>query len=151
MAGRSGGDRVNENEGEFDSNNLLPKILNDLRKQSKAAEDSTQRRVARRVLDGLFVGLFEQGIGLLQTEKKYLEAISRFKMATEINPDRPGAFFYLAWAYAANRDKKKSLQFLNTAVEKGFSDAALITATKAFDSIRNDPEYQQIMAKLGKQ
>jgi tetratricopeptide (TPR) repeat protein len=103
------------------------------------------------VLDGLFVGLFEQGIGLLQTEKKYSEAISRFKMATEINPDRPGAFFYLAWAYAANRDKKKSLQFLNTAVEKGFSDAALITATKAFDSIRNDPEYQQIMAKLGKQ
>jgi tetratricopeptide (TPR) repeat protein len=151
MAGRSGGDRVNENEGEFDSNNVLPKILSDLRKQSKAAEDSTQRRVARRVLDGLFVGLFEQGIGLLQTEKKYLEAISRFKMATEINPDRPGAFFYLAWAYAANRDKKKSLQFLNTAVEKGFSDAALITATKAFDSIRNDPEYQQIMAKLGKQ
>jgi tetratricopeptide (TPR) repeat protein len=151
MAGRSGGDRVNENEGEFDSNNLLPKILNDLRKQSKAAEDSTQRRVARRVLDGLFVGLFEQGIGLLQTEKKYSEAIIRFKMATEINPDRPGAFFYLAWAYAANRDKKKSLQFLNTAVEKGFSDAAMITATKAFDSIRSDPEYQQIMAKLGKQ
>jgi predicted esterase len=151
MAGRSGGDRVNLTEGEFDSNNLLPKILNDLRKQSKAAEDSTQRRVARRVLDGLFVGLFEQGIGFLQTEKKYSEAISRFKMATEINPDRPGAFFYLAWAYAANRDKKKSLQFLNTAVEKGFSDAAMITATKAFDSIRSDPEYQQIMAKLGKQ
>lgn len=151
MAGRTGGDRVNESEGEFDSNNVLPKILNDLRKQSKAAEDSTQRRVARRVLDGLFVGLFEQGIGLLQTEKKYTEAISRFKMATEINPDRPGAFFYLAWAYAANRDKKKSLQFLNTAVEKGFSDAAMITATKAFDSIRSEPEYQQIMAKLGKQ
>jgi len=151
MAGRSGGDRVNESDGEFDSNNLLPKILNDLRKQSKAAEDSTQRRVARRVLDGLFVGLFEQGISLLQTEKKYSEAINRFKMATEINPDRPGAFFYLAWAYAANRDKKKSLQSLNTAVEKGFSDAAMITANKAFDSLRDDPEYQQIMTRLTKQ
>jgi hypothetical protein len=69
-------------------------------------------------------------------------------LATEINPDRAGAYFYLAWAYAANRDKKKSLQFLNTAVEKGFSDAAMITTTKAFDFICNDPEYQQIMAKL---
>ena len=150
FAGR-GGDRVNQNEEDFDSNNLLPRILNDLRKQSKAPEDSSERRIARRVLDGLFIGMIEQGIGLLQTEKKYPESIKRFQIATEINPDRAGAFFYLAWAYAANRDKKKSLQFLNTAVEKGFSDAATITANKAFDFIRNEPEYQQIMARLTKQ
>jgi predicted esterase len=151
MAGRGGGDRVNETEEEFGSNNVLPAMLHDLQKQSKAPDDSSQRRIARRVLDGLFVGLFEQGIGFLQTEKNYPESIKRFKMATEVNPDRPGVFFYLAWAYAANGDKKKSLQFLNTAVEKGFSDAAVITATKAFDSIRNDPDYQQIMARLRKQ
>ncbi|HEY0726185.1 MAG TPA: hypothetical protein VGD41_19845, partial [Pyrinomonadaceae bacterium] len=60
-------------------------------------------------------------------------------------------YFYLAWAYAAEGNKKKSLQLLNTAVEKGFSDAGMITTNKAFDSIRNDPEYQQIMAKLKKQ
>jgi len=151
IAGRDAGTPVNESEEAFASNNLLPKILNDLRKQSKASEDSTERRVARRVLDGLFVGLIEQGINLLQTEKNYAESIKPLKLATEVNPDRPGAFFYLAWAYAANRDKKKSLQSLNTAVEKGFSDASLITANKAFDSFRNDPEYQQIMARLRKQ
>jgi len=151
IAGRGGEDRINENQEEFDSKNLLPKILNDLRKQSNALEDSTQRKVARRVLDGLFVGLIEQGISLLQTEKNYSESIKPLKLATEVNPDRPGAFFYLAWAYAANRDKKKSLQSLNTAVEKGFSDTAMITGNKAFDSIRNDPEYQQIMARLRKQ
>ena len=137
-------------EEAFESGNLLPKILSDLRKQSKASEDSTQRRVARRVLDGLFVGLIEQGISLLQTEKNYSESIKPLKLATEVNPDRPGAFFYLAWAYAANRDKKKSLQSLSTAVEKGFSDAAMITANKAFDTLRDDPEYQQIIARLSK-
>jgi dienelactone hydrolase len=151
IAGRDGGAPVNESDESFDSGNVLPKILNDLRKQSKAPDDSTQRRIARRVLEGLFVGLFEQGIGLLQTQKKYSESIKPLKLATEVNPDRPGAFFYLSWAYAANGDKKKSLQALNTAVEKGFSDAAMITANKAFDSLRNDPEYQQIMAKLKKQ
>jgi tetratricopeptide (TPR) repeat protein len=150
IAGRDGGASVNQSEEGFDSGNLLPKILNDLRKQSKASEDSTQRRIARRVLDGLFVGLVEQGIGLLQAEKNYSESIKPLKLAIEVNPDRPGVYFYLAWAYAAERDKKKSLQFLNTAVEKGFSDAAMITANKAFDSIRNDPEYQQIMARLRK-
>jgi predicted esterase len=149
IAGRDGGAPGNE-EG-FDSRNLLQKILNDLRKQSKAPEDSTQRRVARRVLDGLFIGLVEQGISLLQTEKIYSESIKRLKLATEVNPDRSGAFFYLAWAYAANGDKKKSLQFLNKAVEKGFTDSAMITANKAFDSIRNDPEYQQIIARMRSQ
>ena len=148
IAGRVGKDPVNESEEDFNSSNLLPKILSDLRKQSKAPEDSTQRRVARRVLDGLLIGLVEQGISLLQTEKNYAESIKRFKLATEVNPDRSGAFFYLAWAYAASGDKKKSLQFLSKAVEKGFSDTAMITANKAFDSIRNDPEYQQIIARL---
>jgi poly(3-hydroxybutyrate) depolymerase len=151
MAGRDIGPAVNASEDAFDSGNLLPKILNDLRKQSEATEDSAQRRVARRVLEGLFISLVEQGMSLLQTEKNYSESITRFKLATEVNPDRPGVFFYLAWAYAANGDKKKSLQALNTAVEKGFSDAAMITANKAFDPIRNEPEYQQIMARLKKQ
>jgi predicted esterase len=151
IAGRDVGASFNQSEEGFDSGNLWQRILNDLRKQSKEPDDSTRRRVARRVLDGLFIGLVEQGMSLLQTEKNPSESIKRFKLATEVNPDRPGAFFYLAWAYAANRDKKKSLQSLNTAVEKGFSDTAMITANKAFDSIRNDPEYQQIMARLRKQ
>ena len=150
IAGRDSGASVNQTEDGIDSGNLLPKILNDLRKQSKAPDDSAQRRVARRVLDGLFVGLIEQGRSLLQTEKKYSESIKPLKLATEVNPDRPGAFFHLAWAYAAARDKKKSLQFLNTAVEKGFSDAVMITTNKAFDFIRTDPQYQQIMARLSK-
>jgi tetratricopeptide (TPR) repeat protein len=151
IAGRNSGAQVNQSDDEFNSNNVLPKILNDLQKQSKAPEDSADRRVARRVLDGLFIGMIEQGISLLQTEKNYPESIKRLKLATEVNPDRAGAFFYLAWAYAANRDKKKSLQFLNTAIDKGFADAATITTTKAFDSIRDDPQYQQIMARLKKQ
>jgi predicted esterase len=148
IAGRNSGAQANQSDEDFNSNNVLPAILNDLRKQSKAPEDSTQRRIARRVLDGLFIGLIEQGIGLLQTEKKYSEAIKRFQVATEVNPDRAGTFFYLAWAYAASRDKKKSLQNLNQAVDKGFSDAGMITANNAFDFIRSDPEYQQIMARL---
>ena len=151
IAGRDGGAPVNQNEEGVDTSVRLQAILKDLRKQSNVAEDSTQRRVARRVLGGLFISLVEQGTSLLQTEKNNSEAIKRLKLATEINPDRPGPFFYLAWAYAANRDKKRALQSLNTAVEKGFSDAAMIIANKAFDSIRNEPEYQQIMARLRKQ
>jgi len=151
IAGRDDGAQVNQSEEGFDSTTRLRASLSDLRKQSTALEDSTQRRVARRVLGSLFAGLIEQGINLLQTEKNYSESIKLLKLATEINPDRPGTFFYLAWAYAANREKKKSLQSLKTAVEKGFSNTDMITANKAFDSIRTEREYQQIMARLRKQ
>jgi tetratricopeptide (TPR) repeat protein len=121
-----------------------------LRIQSKAGEDSSNRRIARRVLDSVFISLFEQGSSLLQTEKHNLEAIETFKLATEINPERPGSFFYLAWAYGASGDKKKSLQALSTAIEKGFSDLAAISNNKAFDPIRNAPQYQQIIGRLKK-
>lgn len=150
IAGRNSEASTNQSEESLESANLLPKILNDLRKQSKATDDSAQRRIARRVMDGLLIGLIEQSRELLQTGKNYSESIKLLKVASEVNPDRAGVYFYLAWAYAANRDKKKALQFLNTAIEKGFSDASLITTTKAFDSIRNEPEYQQIMARMKK-
>ncbi len=67
-----------------------------------------------------------------------------------MNPESAGAFFYLAWAYAAGAERKKSLLALKTAVAKGFSDAALISETKAFDSIRSDPQYEQIIQPLRK-
>ena len=141
---------VKSEEG-FDSRNRLQALLSELRNHSKAPEDSTRRRVARRVLDGLFIGLIEEGISLLQTKKNYPESIKRLKLASEVNPDRSATFFYLAWAYAANGDKKKSLQFLNKAIEKGFADAAMIAANKAFDLIRNEQEYQQIIERLMRQ
>ena len=57
-------------------------------------------------------------------------------------------FFYLAWSYAADGQKKKSLQALQTAVEKGFSDVAAITGNKAFDGIRDDVRCRQIIQTL---
>jgi len=42
------------------------------------------------------------------------------------------------------------LQALSTAIDKGFSDLAAIGNNKAFDPIRDDPQYQQIVGKLKK-
>jgi predicted esterase len=136
-----------EDEG-LDPDTRLHGMLAHLREQSSRPEDTGERRVARRVLGGLFIGLIEQGINLLQTQKRYDEAARTFKLATEVNPERAGAFFYLAWAHAANGDKKKSLQALKTAVDKGFTDLAAIADNKAFDSIHNDRQYQQVIEIL---
>ncbi len=143
-AQESGG-RESTGDEQFDSETRLRALLADLRKQSKSVEDSGDRRIARRVLEGVFVSLYEQGLDFLQARKLYAKAGRTFTLATEVYPDRAGVFFYLAWAYAADGQKKKSLQALKTAVEKGFSDLAAITGNKAFDGIRDDVQYRQII------
>jgi len=126
----------------------LKTLVGELRRQSKAEEDSATRRVARRVLSGQYVGLSERGSNSLQTLKRYDEAVRLYTLATEIDPDRPGAFYNLAWAYNAKGDKKRALKALQTAVEKGFKDHAGISANSAFDSLRNDPTYLQLIEKM---
>jgi tetratricopeptide (TPR) repeat protein len=126
----------------------LRTLVGELRRQSKAEEDSTARRVARRVLSGQYVGLSERGSNSLQTLKRYDEAVRLFTLATEIDPDRAGAFYNLAWAYNAKGDKKKALKALQSAVEKGFKDHAAISANSAFDSLRKDPTYLQLIEKM---
>jgi len=131
-----------------DANFRLKTLVNDLRRQSKSEADSGTRRVARRVLSGQYVGLIERGSNSLQSLKRYDEAARLFTLAAEIDPDRAGAFYNLAWAYNAKGDKKKALKALQTAVDKGFKDHAAISANSAFDSLRNDPTYLQLIEKM---
>jgi len=126
----------------------LKTLLTNLQRQSKTEDDSATRRVARRVLSGQYVGLSERGSNALQTLKHYDEAVRLYTLAAEVDPDRPGAFYNLAWAYNAKGDKKKALKALQTAVEKGFKDHAAISANSAFDSVRNDPTYLQLIEKM---
>ncbi|MCU1264316.1 MAG: hypothetical protein JWM21_634 [Acidobacteria bacterium] len=105
-------------------------------------------RIARRVLGGLDVQLFEEGMDLLQRQKHYTEALRNFETVSEIDPDRPGAFYYMASTYALNGDKKKSLQALQTAIQKGFTDLSAVTTNNAFDSLRNEPLYLELIQSL---
>lgn len=139
------GERSNES---LDPETRLTAIFAELRKQADRTEDSDERRVARRVREGVFIGLIEQGNNQLQTQKRYDEAVRTFKLATEVNSERAGVFFYLAWAYAASGNKKQALRALQAAVDKGFADPVAIEGTKAFDSIRDETQYVQIIQAL---
>lgn len=122
-------------------------IFSDLRKAAASANDTSERRVARRVTSGLYIGFLERGISLLETQKRYAAAVRSFELATEVSPERAGAFYYLAAAYALNSDKKKSLAALKTAWEKGFTDIETIKTNPAFESLRKEPAYQDLIKK----
>jgi poly(3-hydroxybutyrate) depolymerase len=138
----------NRSEPGVEASVRLSGMLANRRKESDSAEDNSKRRVARRVLSGLAVALFERGIELLETRKNYPEAIKTFRLASEVNPERAGPFYYLAWAYAASGDKKKALENLRAAAGKGFSDISALSENKAFDSLRSDPQFQSILQTI---
>jgi predicted esterase len=126
----------------------LKSLLSDLRKQTAKTEDTGERRVARRVLNGTYILLFERGNDLLQNQKRFAAAARAFELAGEVNPDRAGVFYYAAWAHAADGNKKKALRALHTATEKGFSDLATLTNNHAFDSLRSDAEFEAIVKTI---
>jgi len=136
------------NDNAFDADTRLHALFRELSRQTKAEQDSATRRIARRVLEGQYIGLSERGRDLLQTQKRFDAAARVFTLATEVDPERAGAFYYLAWAYNSKGDGKKSLKALQAAVDKGFSDVAGLESNKAFDSLRNDPQYQKIVSAL---
>jgi Tfp pilus assembly protein PilF len=123
-------------------------MITSLQQSAKGTRDIGERRIARRVLEGLYVQRIEQGIDQLQRQNRYVEAAREFEIAAEIAPDRPGALFYLATAYALEGQKKNSLKALKRAVEKGFSDLTTILNTRAFDALREEPLYQEIIRSL---
>jgi predicted esterase len=136
------------NDTAFDADTRLHALFRELSRQTKAELDSATRRIARRVLEGQYIGLLERGRDLLQTQKRFDAAARVFTLATEVDPERPGAFYYLAWANILKGGRKKSLKALQTAVDKGFSDVAGLENNKAFDSLRDDPQYQKIVSGL---
>jgi predicted Zn-dependent protease len=135
-------------EAELDANARLRTAFAELQKSAKAESDTAARRVARRVSEGMYIGLFEQGVNLLQVQKSYTPAAKKFELAVQANPDRPGGYYYLAQAYALNGNRKQALQALKNAVEKGFSDLSAISQSKAFESLHAEPQYQQILQSM---
>jgi serine/threonine-protein kinase len=56
---------------------------------------------------------------------------------------------YVATAYAALGDKDRAFEWLESAVDQRDASASFASSYPAFDSIRSDPRYAPLMARLG--
>jgi poly(3-hydroxybutyrate) depolymerase len=122
----------------------LKRALADLKKKSEATEKTEERALARRLLNGFLVGESEASAGLIQ-EKKYAAAVERLRIDAQLTPDRPRVFFSLACAYALSGNKKRALEALNTAVDKGFIGLEELQRNPALDSLREDAAFKKIV------
>jgi tetratricopeptide (TPR) repeat protein len=125
------------------------RILDELRKKSRETSDSIERRIARRTLHDVFAFYYEGASNLIQRRKDYAVAVSNLEIATEIAENSSQVMYELATAYALNGEKKKALDALRRAVEKGFTDIARMNASPALSDVRKESEYQKILDSIG--
>ena len=105
--------------------------IHQLQRDSEVPVDTTDRRVARRVLLGFFVGVMEQGRALLEA-KQYREATQVWETAVLARPKNAEAWYSLAQSRAGTHDRRRALDALEKAIDNGFDDR---------DRIEHDPLF----------
>jgi predicted esterase len=120
----------------------------ELRKKSRVAEDSGERRVARRVLNQIFAQFYEGAMTFQQRSQASSLVAENLEIAAEVAPDNPNILYELARAYALSAEKKKALAALRKAIEKGYKDEGVMSQDKALDSLRGEEEYQALVERL---
>ena len=80
--------------------------------------------------------------------KEYDQEVFVLSIATEIDPKSSTVFYNRAAAYARKGDRKRSLADLRRAAGNGWKDRTVIDKDPDFDSLRLDPELQQLIQSL---
>ncbi|HKI01031.1 MAG TPA: hypothetical protein VKK31_03540 [Thermoanaerobaculia bacterium] len=122
--------------------------IRDLRKRAESATEPDDRLSAQRVLNTLGV---QTGFYLPQkfTETKDWDRVIFFlNIAAEIDPADSSVYYSRAAAYARKGDRKKAMADLRQAVDKGWKDLPGLEKDEAFDSVRQDEAYKEIVKAL---
>ena len=72
------------------------------------------------------------------------------ELGAEIRPEDPDLWVEMASLYArkGKSGHKKALECLRAAVDKGFSDPKALESEAAFASLREEPEFREIVARM---
>ena len=127
----------------------LRSIIKDLKSQSRQADDSADRRIARRSLDQLVIGSFETAVAA-HAQRDFRSAAFFLEVAIEVKPDDPGLLYTLARSYAAGARKKKAIETLKRAVSAGFCNVSRLQREADLGPLRNEAGYKEIEEELRK-
>jgi predicted esterase len=119
-------------------------------KERAASADLEESLSAKRILS-TYLGQTKSYLPQSFLERKeYDRAIFMLSVAAEIRPDAPGLWVEIAAAHArkGKSGRKKALESLRTAADKGLSNPAVLLNTAAFADLRQDEEFQRILARV---
>ncbi len=122
--------------------------LKSWREKAAAAEDSGERRLARRVLAKVFAQTFEAATLMYQPRKDYKAMIVNFELARLVYPQLANISLDLARAYALDKQKKNALDAIDEAIKNGFSDCGRFEEKQAWENLRGEKRFQEIIERL---
>jgi tetratricopeptide (TPR) repeat protein len=123
--------------------------IHELKKQAESA-DHAQNMSARRLLNTILVQTSYYLPQMFTERGEHDRAIFVLSIAAEIVPDSPDVWFELAAANARKGAKKKAIENLRKAVEKGWADLPRLEGEAAFAPLRQDKGYQEVVAGIRK-
>src|SRR5262249_39748273 len=124
----------------------LQSAVNDSYRDERGSNNSMRKQAIERGLASAFAYAAESGQQLM-LKKDYLGAKDMFLAGEVILPTSAWASYLLATAYAQMGEKKQAIQELKKALEKGMTNAKALDDS-AFDRIREDESFRQVVAKL---
>ncbi|MGB9235648.1 MAG: hypothetical protein WCC04_14655 [Terriglobales bacterium] len=116
----------------------------------KAAHAKTEdeRLILTRAFDQLWVQGIEAGQAELERAKHLDKADFYFSLMSAVTPNEPWPKLLLAETAAAKGDKKRANKDLRDAIKSGLKNPDTIDKDANLQSLRNDPEFQRIVAEL---
>ena len=143
-----GGKLLNEPSERASALKELRAIAEGLRKKAAAAEDSGERRIARRALRHVLAQTSEAAMFNYHPNRQYDVALVNLEVAEVVAPNNPFIPYEMARAYALLGEKKKALEALQRAVEKGFTNLSVMEKQKDFAPLYGEAAYQSIIKTL---
>ncbi len=121
--------------------------LTELKRKSEAKENTPERALARRVLNQYNAASFEESMMLIHA-KRYDIAASNLAIDAELRPDNSRLLYSLACAYSLKGDKRRAVEALNKAVQKGFANVKELERNDQLNAIREEPGFKKIVEGL---
>lgn len=123
--------------------------IHELKKQAESA-DHAENMAARRLLNTVLVQTSYYLPQMYTGRGQHDRAVFVLSIAAEIVPDSAEAWYELAAAHARNGSKKKAIENLRKAVEKGWNDLPRLEGEAAFAPLRKEKGYQEVVAEIRK-
>jgi TPR repeat protein len=76
------------------------------------------------------------------------DAIPWMQKAVEAEPGDPNNFYNLAGMYALAGSPEKAVEYLNRAIDKGYSNFTKLMSDTIFESVRGRPDFQGVIERI---
>ena len=117
--------------------------------EARAANREAIRRAERNIeLNPGDIRTLSLGSGSLQRDGQRARALEWSERALELNPDDLSALLNAVCLHATLGHKERALDLLERAVAQGWGHRDWMENDKDYDSLRDDPRFQNLMSRL---